>query len=160
MIYIKKIKSDEIGDVFAIKTDIGYGIFQVVSYTNDVGISVIRVLSKIIQNLSDFSQGFLNDKERYFVKFPVKAALNKRLIISLGNYDVPSCVKVPKKYRMLDYVPHRNIRNWYIVDAKTNSLKLVSKINDKLLSLSCDCIWNDTLLKERLEENWSLKNWI
>lgn len=153
-----KMKNSEIGSVYAIKTRIGYGLFQVVQH-NDVGIDVVRVLQPIIQNINDFSLDLLQEHERYFIKFTAQAALKRKLIILIGQYNVPSSVKVPKKYRMLDFVPHRNIRNWYIVDAKTNGLKLVSNINKKFLSLSCDGIWNDTFLIERLEEGWTLENW-
>jgi hypothetical protein len=153
-----KMKNSEIGSVYAIKTSIGYGLFQCVQH-NDIGIDVVRVLQPIIQNINEFSPELLQESERYFIKFTVQAALNSKLIILIGKYNVPSSVKVPKKYRMLDFVPHRNIRNWYIVDAKTNGLRLISNINEKFLSLSCDGIWNDTFLIERLEEGWTLENW-
>ena len=151
-------KNAEIGSVFAIKTSIGYGLFQVVQ-KNDVGIDVVRVLQSTIQNIEQFSPKLLQEHERYFIKFAVQSALNKKLITFIGEYPVPTSVKIPKKYRMLDYVPHKNIRNWYIVDAKTNNLKLVSSLNKKILSLSCDGIWNDTFLIERIEEGWTLENW-
>lgn len=153
-----KIKNAEIGNVYAIKTKIGYGLFQVIQ-NNDEGIDVVRVLKPIIQNVEQFSPELLQETERYFIKFTVRTALNKKLIILIGKYNVPSSVKIPKKYRMLDFVPHRNIRNWYIVDAKTNRMKLVSSINEKFLSLSCDGIWNDTFLIERIEEGWTLEEW-
>lgn len=151
-------ENSEIGSVYAIQTRIGCGLFQVVQH-REIGIDVIRVLQPIIQNCNEFSPELLQEQERYFVKFAVRAAYNKKLINLIGNFRVPSAVKVPKKYRMLDYVPHRNIRNWYIVDAKTNGLRLISTLNEKFLSLSCDGIWNDTFLIERLEEGWTLENW-
>lgn len=151
-------KSAEIGNVYAIKTKIGYGLFQVVQ-NDEVGIDVVRVLKPTIEDVGQFSPELLQETERYFIKFTVRAALNKKLIIFIGKYTVPSSVKVPKKYRMLDVVPHRNIRNWYIVDAKTNRMKLVSRIDKKFLSLSCDAVWNDTFLIERIEEGWTLEDW-
>lgn len=151
-------EKSRIGDIFAIQTNIGFGLFQVIQHI-EKGIDVIRVLFPIIQDTSQFSKDMADGKERYFIKFPVLAAYNKNLIIKIGNFNIPEFVKIPKKYRMLDYVPHRNIRNWYVVDAKTNSFKKVSNINDDFLSLSSDAIWNDTFLKERIEENWNLKDW-
>lgn len=153
-----KMKNSEVGTVYAIKTSIGYGLFQCVQH-DDIGIDVVRVLQPIIQNIGEFSPELLQERERYFIKFTVQAALNRKLILFIGKYNVPSSVKVPKKYRFLDLVPHRNIRNWYIVDAKTNGMRLISNINEKFLSLSSDGIWNDTLLIERLEEGWTLENW-
>lgn len=158
MILITKNKNAEIGSVYAIKTKIGYGLFQVVQKSEE-GIDVVRVLKSVIENIENFSPELLQETERYFIKFTVRAALNKKLIVYIGNYNVPSTVKAPKKYRMLDFVPHRNIRNWYIVDAKTNEMKLVSSINKKFLSLSCDAVWNDTLLIECIQDGWTLEEW-
>ena len=126
---------------------------------NEAGIDVIRVLKPTIEDITQFSPELLQQAERYFIKFTVQAALNKKLITYIAKYKVPSSVKVPRKYRMLDFVPHKNIRNWYIVDAKTNGMKLVKSINKKFLSLSCDEIWNDMFLIERIEEGWTLEDW-
>ena len=153
-----KSKNAELGSVYAIKTNIGYGLFQVVQ-NKESGIDVVRVLQSTIQNIDQFSPSVLQGTERYFIKFTVQSAFKKKLITFIGKYNIPSSVKIPKKFRMLDCVPHKNIRNWYVVDAKTNSLKLVTSLNKKILSLSSDGIWNDTFLIERIEEGWTLENW-
>jgi hypothetical protein len=155
---MSKLKNSDIGNVFAIKINNGYGLFQCIE-NYEPGIDVVRILEPVLQNLDEFSPELIQSTERYFVKFTVETAHERQLILYIGKYPVPSSVVVPKKYRMLNYVPHRNVRNWYVIDAKTNSMKYVSKIDNSLLKLSCSSIWNDTLLRERLEENWSLEQW-
>ena len=63
-----KNKNAEIGNVYAIETKIGYGLFQVVQ-NNDAGIDVVRVLEPIIENVEQFSPELLGETERYFIKF-------------------------------------------------------------------------------------------
>lgn len=83
-----KMKNSEIGSVYAIKTSIGYGLFQCVQH-NQTGIDVVRVLQPVIQNIDQFSPELLQENERYFIKFTVQAAFNRKLIILIGKYNVP-----------------------------------------------------------------------
>src|SRR6476659_723222 len=85
------------GEVFSIKTKIGHGFIQFVSI-GDLGVEIIRVLEPI-KNSTQILQEEINLKERFSVKFVVKAALRKKLIERIGLFEVPSYYKIPTKAR-------------------------------------------------------------
>src|SRR5688500_194893 len=104
------------GEVFAIRTKIGYGFLQYVT-TNNLGIELIRVLEPIKEQ-NQISQDEVNVKERYSVHFVVKAALRKKLIERTGLFTIPSYYEIPTKART-EYKVRGEFLGWHIVDQKT-----------------------------------------
>jgi hypothetical protein len=49
--------------------------------------------------------------------------------------------------------------SWHIIDYNTWNRKSVIKLNEIQIRLSPFEIWNDTLLVERLEDDWDLEKW-
>lgn len=159
---MRKYDNVFVGNVYAIETSIGYGLFQCVApyvATRDPGIDVVRVLQTVIRDINAFMPQLLEEKERYYTQMIVCEAERRKLITLIGNFPLPKLAKAPKKYRRLEYVPHRNIRDWYIIDAKTLKMKIVPEITDEFLRLSSSAIWNVAYLRERIEEDWRLEDW-
>lgn len=52
-----------------------------------------------------------------------------------------------------------NIKCWHIIDYKTWKRETVKIQNDEHLKLSPFEIWNDTMLIDRLLNNWTLEQW-
>jgi len=123
-------------------------------------IDIVRVLPNFLTRLDEFSPTLLESKERYYIKMHVILACDRGLIESIGKFDLPKNVKIPYKFRSLDFNPYKGWRKWYMINERLNSRKLVTKIDDQFLTLSSFGIWNPALLKERLEEGWSLENWV
>ncbi len=104
------------GEVFAIRTKIGFGFFQYVT-TSDLGVELIRVLEPI-KEANEVSQDEVNLKERYSVHFVVKAALRKKLIERIGMFTIPSHYQIPSKART-EHKVKGDFLGWHIVDQKT-----------------------------------------
>lgn len=152
---MKKIK---IGDVFSISTKFGNVLFQFVSETQN-NCDLIRILPGFYKSSDMNYQDAVNLKERYFLHFPVQAALNRKLIELIGNYCIPEQVRIPRHFRAKNVHPKSGKVSWYIREENKNMMKHVDKLTDEIIAMSDWCVWNDTLLRERLEENWSLEAW-
>lgn len=139
------------GEVFAIRTKIGYGFLQYVT-TGDLGIELIRVLEPI-KETNQISQEEVNVKERFSVYFVTKAALRKKLIERSGLFTIPNFYQVPTKART-----EHNVRGeflgWHIVDQKTLQRELKQELDAEDVLLSPHGHPNDTLLIEWLENGW------
>lgn len=146
------------GNVYAIPIDRGYGFLQYVGKGMS-DIEVARVLAPTAAELGEFTPQMCLQKERYYIRMVVRAAERRGLLKFVGNYPLPPDAALPTQYRHLEYVPHRNIRDWYVVDVATWKYRLVRKPDVDFFKLSCAGIWNIALLRERLEQNWSLEEW-
>jgi hypothetical protein len=144
------------GEVFAIKTKIGYGFLQYVT-TSNLGIELIRVLEPI-KDSNQISQNEVNVKERYSVHFIVKAALRKKLIERTGLFTIPNEYKVPTKART-EHKVRGEFLGWHVVDQKTLQRELKKELDAEDILLSPHGHPNDTLLIEWLENDWRLENW-
>ena len=136
-----KKKKDTAGDVYAIETNIGYGFIQCVAKDDD-GIDFVRVLEPILENVSDFDENFCLIKERYWIQMLIAPAKRAKLIDYVGNFVLPIDAKVPTKCRHLEKVPHRNIRDWYLVDVKTWQHTYVENPDEEFFKLSDLGVWN------------------
>ena len=136
------------GEVFAIRTKIGFGFFQFIKLDN-LGIEIIRVLESIKQQ-NEISQEEVDIPERYTVHFVVKAALGKKLIEKTGIFKIPDFYKVPAKARE-KHVIRGEFLGWHIVDQQTLKRQLKKELSVEDLKLSPHGHPNDTLLKEYLE---------
>ena len=144
------------GEVFEIRTKIGYGFLQYVT-TSDLEIELIRVLEPIKES-NQISQDEVNVKERFSVHFVVKAALRKKLIERNGLFTIPSHYTVPTKART-EHKVKGEFLDWHIVDQKTLQRELKKELDAEDILLSPHAHPNDTLLIEWLENDWRLENW-
>ncbi|MDD2533285.1 MAG: hypothetical protein PHC86_01125 [Eubacteriales bacterium] len=152
---MKKIK---VGDIFGISTNRGHAVFQYVANTKD-NCDLIRILPGFFQSLSFDFQEIVRNQEMYFIHFPLQAALNKKLVTYIGYYELPQGFVVPKHFRVQTINPRNGESTWYIREENKNGMQYIDVLSDEIIALSDWCVWNDTLLRERIEENWSLQNW-
>jgi hypothetical protein len=138
------------GEVFAIRTKIGFGFFQYVT-TSDLGVELIRVLEPI-KEANEVSQDEVNLKERYSVHFVVKAALRKKLIERIGMFTIPSHYQIPSKART-EHKVKGDFLGWHIVDQKTLKRESKKELDVEDILLSPHGHPNDTLLIEWLESD-------
>ncbi|MEA1851099.1 MULTISPECIES: hypothetical protein [unclassified Chryseobacterium] len=151
------MKKVQLGDIYSISTKKGLGFLQFVkSPENDKSdVELVKVSydlhTKIPDNIERF---FLEDF--FYVQFPVKAALKKGIIDFVKNIDLPRDFVTPRYFRTEHYL-HR--AEWLIIDKKTNEVEHLKSLTEEQLKFSPNSVWNDTYLKERLEEGWKLENW-
>lgn len=144
------------GEVFTIKTKIGYGFFQYVE-TSHLGVELIRVLEPIKES-AQISQDEVNLKERYSVHFVLKAALKRKLVARVGVYSLPGDYLVPTKART-EHSIRGEFLGWHIVDQTTLQRELKKDLTQDDILLSPHGHPNDTLLIEWLENDWRLEKW-
>ena len=148
----------KIGDTFEINTHKGKGYFQYVHSHRTIG-ELIRVLQGLHPERTDIDN-IVRQKERYLIHFPAQTALNRKIIRLIGNYPLPDEFEIPKSFRD-DSVDNNGKRLfWYIIDYETWKRQRVNRLTEEQKKLSEWGIWNDTLLIQRLEEDWSLGKWV
>lgn len=151
----KRIK---IGDVFVINTKKGNAYLQFV-YDNKNICELVRILPGLYQQQPDISKLVLL-KEKYCIHFPIKGAAKKGIVINVGNYPIPINFEIPNNMRTDFSDSTGKLISWHIIDYNTWNRKSVIKLNENQIRLSPFEIWNDTLLVERLEDEWDLEKWI
>ena len=144
------------GDVFRIKTNIGFGFLQHIEMTIDKT-HYVRVLDFVSKD-GNVSQVEVNKPERWCTEFILNIAFRRKLVERVGNFMIPLGFKVSKYARGKHIIPNE-LSGWVIVNRNTGKLTFKEKLTEEELKLSPHGIMNDTYIIERLEENWSLENW-
>ena len=152
-----KNKSLIIGDVFRIKTKIGFAFFQYIE-TDDTGTDYIRILDYISNSEAEIKQDDINKIEKWHIGFTIKPAIRKKIIEKVGNFEIPPNYKVPE-FARTEHNIRGNFLGWFIVNRKTLQRELKEKLNTDELKLSPFGFMNDTLIIEKIEQNWKLENW-
>ena len=146
----------EKGQVFSIRLDKGFGFIQFIE-TDDLGIEYVRILDSI-RTTEKITQSEVNLTQRWCCGFLVKTAYKKNLIEFIGKFELPPKYKV----EYITRAPH-NVKGehlgWHIINRVTLERKLIPKLKRKHFNLSPHGIFNDTLIKERLLNNWELSKW-
>jgi hypothetical protein len=154
---LPKIKK---GDVFEIVTSKGMGYFQCVQETPANECELIRVFKGVFPNEEAANiDKLVTDDAAYFIQFPLKYGVKKKVIRLVENYDVPANLIVPQIFRTKHIVRGEFIA-WHIVDCETLMRKSVKQLTDDQKKLSPFGMWNDTLLAERIANGWSLEDWV
>ncbi|MFJ5763132.1 hypothetical protein ACIQAA_29255 [Neobacillus sp. NPDC093182] len=148
----------KIGDVFDIVTPNGIGLFQYVHKDETMG-QLIRILPSLYEEGYILENELVEKKEMYLVHFPLGTALKQRIVNRKGNFNPPLDFVLPKKFRSKHTIKGEFI-NWHIIDYETWKREQVQEQSDEQKQLSPWGTWNDTLLKERLAEGWTLDKWI
>lgn len=147
----------KIGDIFSIQTSKGNGYFQYVFNNKDIG-ELIRVFNNTLNEKLDIKK-MVNSQNYYFIHFPLKAAYKQNIVKLIGNHDVPSSVKLPQKMRSKKVDNYGQFICWQIVDYNTWQNENKKELSSEEKKLSPWGIWNDTLLIERIEEEWDPTKW-
>lgn len=144
------------GDTFKIRTKIGFGFIQYVE-TDEEGIEFVRILEPIKEN-GEISQPEVDQLERWSIGFPLIKATRKKITERVGSFDIPGSY-VKSQYARTVHTVRGEFLGWHIVNKSTLKRELKKTLNEDDIKLSPYGIMNDTLIIERLEENWRLENW-
>lgn len=144
------------GDVFSIKTQMGFGFIQFIQVFEH-GIELVRILEPIKEK-AEISQNEVDGLERFSIEFLVKTAYKRKLIDKVGQFTIPKGYSIPTKVRTKHNV-RGEFLGWHIIEVQTLKRKLKKELSNEDLSLSPHGIFNDTLIIEYLDKNWRLENW-
>lgn len=145
----------KIGDIFQISTKKGAAYFQCV-HSDKLEGEIIKVFYKLWNKQVNDIEDVLKE-DYFFVGFPLKYAIRQGIVSYMDNVKIDEFEK-PKFMRSLHQIGEEKL-GWHIVNTKTLKRKFVEELNSEQKKLSPWGIWNDTLLKENLENGWRLVNW-
>lgn len=140
------------GDVFILRTPKGDAYLQYTLKNPEYG-QLLRVLPGLhVQPPASLTE-LVQDKEVFFVFFPLQAAVNRGLVRFVANHEVPLWAQgLPVMRRPGGRAPNGKPLNWILWDG-TEEWR-VDKLSEEEAEMSLAVIWNDTLLIERLCAGW------
>jgi len=147
----------ELGDIFEINTVKGKGYFQCVKIDKR-NCDTIKVFNQLYDEKPVSIENVTNIPDFYFIGFALGPAFKRKLVEKVGNVSLPIGLELPKYVREKHKVRGQFL-GWNIIDTSTLKIQLVENLSDEQKQLSPAGIWNDTLLKEKLESGWNLEKW-
>jgi choline dehydrogenase-like flavoprotein len=146
-------KKCKIGDVIEIPTRVGLAYAQF-SHLHPRYNALLRVLpGKFDSRPSDLST-LVAGKERFVTFFPLQAAVNQGILCVAGNYPIPSAASSFPLFRTgIEDPQTRKVKVWWLWDGEKEWK--VGDITQEQRKLPLRGIWNDTLLIERIEADWT-----
>jgi hypothetical protein len=143
----------EAGDLFEIVTSGGLGYVQYVYTDQEMG-DFLRVLPGVFPERVEDAEWLAAREEAFFTFFPLKAALEKKIVSRVAQASVPAHVGKPPLLRSPGRVnpATRTVESWWLWDG-TRSWQ-VERLNELQKQLSLEAILNDTLLAERIVSGW------
>lgn len=147
----------KIGDVFEISTPKGKAYLQYVHKHETIG-ELIRILDGLYVDGCERLDELVENKELYLIHFPLGIAYKRRIVNKMGNYPLPTNFKLPRKFRD-DHIIRGEFICWHIVDYDSWQRESVKELSEEQKKLSPWGTWNDTLLIEKLVDDWTLDEW-
>ncbi|UOY05999.1 hypothetical protein L0P88_18940 [Muricauda sp. SCSIO 64092] len=154
---MKLKKKIELGDLFELETSKGKAYLQFVKYPKDTSeVEKIKVFYSLFQEEPKSIEKMVVSEDYFYLDFPLKAAHKKNIVSFVGNVALDKEFSCPKYYRTENPFGE----GWHIVNSETWERESVETLTEEQKKLSPWGVWNDTLLIEKLENNWRLYNWI
>jgi hypothetical protein len=154
----KKIK---LGDVIAISTARGKAYAQYCFHHRYLDASraggsygaLIRILPGIFPEQPINLDSLVEAEHLYSIFFPLQAAVNRGIVTVVGNYRIPPFAQPLPLFRHGFGHPKTNkVAEWSVWDG--DKLTKVGALTPQIKKLPLLSIWNDTLLRERIESGW------
>jgi len=146
-------KAPKIGDVIEVRTSRGLAYIQYVFRHTSPPVygELVRVLPGIYESEPDLHE-LAQQKERFFVFYPVVAACRRGLARVVGKEDV-SGFRFPLMRQPGFRDKDGKVLDWYLWDGEQTSP--LEELTEEMKQLSIAAIWNHELLIERIDEGWS-----
>ncbi|TGM65836.1 hypothetical protein EHQ94_02020 [Leptospira meyeri] len=148
----------ELGDLFEFETSKGKAILHFIgeSYRPGSG-EFIRILNGFYLETPNNLEEIILTKEKYIILFPLNLAYKQKIIKKIGNisniqFEIPTTMKIEEILR-------GKFQGWYLVDPKSLMRKFVKTLSIDEKKLNSFGIWNPALLKESLENDWTIEKW-
>ena len=140
------------GDVIEVPTARGLAYVQYTHKKPAWGV-LIRVLPGFyVTRPSDFER-VVAQKERFFVFFPLQQAVSRGIFKVVAHASVPKDAQSFPVLRGDGFTDREGrVHNWWIWDGQREWR--VDSLTDEQRRLSPREVWNDTLLIQRIEEEW------
>lgn len=151
-----KRKRPKIGDVIEIETPKGLAYAQYIHKHDKppkYG-ALMRVLPGLYKSRPSEFAKLVHQPERFFVFFPLGAAVSRGIVQIVASEDVPVWAHRFPLMRMAGGRDRSGrVLNWWLWDGEREWK--VEKLTEEQRNLSIAQVWNDTMLIERIAEGWS-----
>lgn len=148
-----KRKRPRIGDVIEIPTPKGLAYAQYTHKHPRYG-ALIRVLPGLYKSRPAEYSALVQQVERFFVFFPVGAAVARGIVSLIAHGIVPErCQPFPLFRDGVKDPATGRVETWWLWDGEREWR--VGELTPEQRNLPIRSIWNDTLLIERIMEGWS-----
>jgi len=146
------MKKSKIGDIIEIPTSKGLAYAQYTHQHPQFG-GLIRVFDTLQdQRPTDFVS-LVNGTVRFSTFFPLQAAVSKKIFSVVGHHDVPASNRQFPLFRCGIADPKtKKVSVWWLWDGEKEWT--VGNITPEQRKLPIRSTWNDTMLVERIEEDW------
>jgi hypothetical protein len=151
---MKKIK---VGDIFEITTPQGNAYLHYIFKDSEIG-ELIRILPGLYSERPANLDPLAGAQELCLIFFPLTAAHKKQIVEIVGSYSSEKFDR--PKYMRTEHIVYGEFLGWHIIETSTWKRKFVKKLDLAQKQLSPWGIWNDTLLVEKLVNNWTLEKWM
>lgn len=141
-----------IGDVFEFRTPCGLSYLQYTT-TDPLFGDLIRVLPNVFNSRPPSVHALVQEKERYFVFFPIMAAKQKTIVQFISNFPIPPWAEgMPVMRRPGGIARDGKVMNWFI-RSDQGEIR-VDKLSKEQQLFSIAEVWNDAMLAQRICEDW------
>lgn len=150
-------KKIEIGDIYELQSenDDLKAYLQCVEIPVDDRneIELIKVYYSLYTSTPEIKT--FQSEDFFFIRFPLKAALRKKIVKKIGYLPLPDNFKIPRYYRTTNFTGDA----WQIIDSTTLKRTNINELSEEQKKLSPWGMMNDTLIIELLKKGWNLENW-
>lgn len=142
-----------IGDVIALDTSKGVALAQVVHRDRLYG-TLIRVLQPLFETIPADVVAAVRAPDRFYTFFPVNAAISKGIVQKIGQAPVPPEAQAFPVLRVKgDIQKNGSVSTWWLWDGTKEWP--VGLLDAETRRLSIAEVVNDTLLRQRIESDWT-----
>ena len=114
----------------------------------------IRVFSGFHAVHPDTFKEIVAQAERFVTFFPLQAAIDQSIFKIVAHESVPETARKLPLFRAPGHVDRDGfVHDWWLWDGEKEWK--VGKLSQEQKTLPIREVWNDTLLIERIEENWT-----
>ena len=116
--------------------------------------ALLRVLPGFHQTRPEDFSAIVGRKERFVTFFPLQAAVSRNIFEVVARLEVPEAARTFPLFRAAGFIDRAGlVHDWWLWDGEREWQ--VGRLTDELRRLPIRGVWNDTLLIERIEEEWA-----
>jgi len=151
----------KLGNVYSVDLTQGVGLIQCVKVGGEGKFDIIRILpgSYDKNDLSaDRLTSLVSQKELFYTLSPIKHAVGKKMFSFIGNYAIPRGSESPKYFKN-KIIVRSEFKGWHIVEEATWKRRFVQELSSEESLLSSWGMISVPDIVERIENNWTPKEW-
>jgi len=144
------------GDIIEIKTSKGLA-YALYTHRNKQYGALLRVFGHILPSRPSHFDTLVSGRPQFETFFPLGAAVHRGIVSVVGSVPIPPQFQAFPIFRSGSADPiTKKVKTWWLWDGEKEWL--VGNITDEQRKLPIRGVWNDTLLRERIDTGWTAEN--